>query len=303
MLRLEGYYTGKELPARNSQTWFSPSPSLPERDFSIYALALVFHSTHAAFATDWALSETFAWGEGVYGNFSLRLGHRPWRFSLAGDGVGGRFSDRTGSATGTGLRLAARAERFWPRSGLLRFQGNLRSSGLEEPFDRGSVSVYYRPSAPTAAARRESTSFIRFTRASLSLGRDARKTDKSIDTMSGLAGFNMGPFTTAFSLALNNNSMLGEESGSLFQFPLFETFDSFKIGGELGWRTAGFPVGNLDLRTRLGYTIRAEKEPILDFSVNCAFRPGRWGRVSLRIASTDFPEKWNYTLSWRFETR
>ena len=308
-IRVEGFYAAKDLAPRDSSAWFSASPPLPERDFNIYALTLFFHSANASFATDWAWSETFAWGKGLYGNFSLRMGNRPWRFSLAGDGVGGRFADRSGAITASGFRLAARGERFWPRSGLLRFQTNLRSSGLEEAFDRGSLSIYYRPSAPTAAERRESTSVIRFTRSSLSLNRDARNPQKANDTLNALAGFNMGPFTTVFSFALKSNSWLGEENEHIFQYPLFESFESFRIGGELGWKAQGFRIfsgagaSNFDLRTRLGYTIRAEKDPFFDFSVNGSFRPGRWGRISLRVACTEFPEKWNYTLSWRFETR
>jgi len=309
VIRLEGFYSGKELAPRNSSTWFSASPPLPERDFNIYALALLFHLPQAAFATDWAWSETYAWGEGLYGNFSLRLGHRPWRLSLAGDGVGGRFADRSGAITNTGFRLAARGERFWPRSGLLRIQGSVRSSGLEEPFDRGSFSAYYRPSAPTATQRRESTALIRFTRASLSLGRDARNKDKAADTLNALTAFNIGPFSTVYTFTLSNKSKLTNEAGSLFQYPLLETFESYKVGGEVIWRAPNLQLGNIvsagtfELRTRLGYMVRAEKDPILDFSVNCSFRPGRWGRVSLRVASTDFPEKWNYTLNWRFEHR
>ena len=308
VIRLEGFYTRKELAPRDSSAWFSTSPPLPERDFNIYALGLVFHTSQVAFGTDWAWSETYAWGEGVYGNFSLRLGHRPWRLSLAADGVGGRFADRSGDTTNPGFRLAYRGEYFWPRSGLLRVQGSLRSQGLEEAFDRGSFSLYYRPSAPTAAERRDSSSLIRFTRASVSLGRDARQTDKTADTLSILAAFNTGPFNTAFTFTLNNISALNDESGSLFQYPLFETFDSFRASGELIWRGPNFrfanfaSVGSFDLRTRLGYTIQAEKDGILDFSVSCSFRPGTWGRVTLRIASTDFPEKWNYTLSWRLQT-
>ena len=307
VIRLEGFYTQKELPMRDSSTWFSSSPPLPERDFAIYAMGLAFHSGLLAFATDLAWSETYAWGEGLYGNFTLRLGHRPWRLSLAADAAGGRFADRGGAATNTGLRLAGRTEYFWPRSGLLRVQGSLRSRGLEEVFDRFSFSAYYRRPAPTALERRENTSLVRFSRAQVSLGRDARQTGKSADSLNALAAFNVGLFNTALTLSLNNISALGNENGGLFQFPLFETFDSFRAGGEIIWRAPNFRLfnfansGSFDLRTRLGYTIRSEREPILDFSVNCSFRPGRWGRVSFRIASTDFPEKWNYTLSWRFE--
>jgi hypothetical protein len=273
---------------------------LPERDFDIYALGFNFFLPQASFATDWAWSETFAWGEGLYGNFALRLGNKPWRFSLAGDGAEGRFADRNGSTAGTGFRVAAKGEHFWPRSGLLRFQSTFRSPGLEEDFDRGSLSIYYRPSAPTAAEKRNQTFPLRFTRSSLSVNRDARKAEKTADTLNALAGFNVGPFSTAFSVALHSFSSLNDESGSLFQFPAFETFDSFKISGELSWKPQIKKINSLDLRTRLGYTVREKKDDIWDFSVNASVRPGKWGRIGLRIASTDFPEKWNYTLSWRF---
>ena len=297
-LRLEGFYTGKTLPPRKASTWFSASPSLPEREFDIYAIGMIFNVSRFAFATDWTISETFAWGRGVYGNFALRFGNKPWRFSLAGDGASNRFADRNGAMAGAGFRLAARGERFWPRSGLLRFQGTIRSPGPEETFNRGNFSVYFRPSAPSAAERRANARPIRFTRASIGFNRDARNTKKVSDSMDMLAAFNFGPISSVFSCSLHSLSRLDEKGDamSMFHFPVFENFESFRISGELGWKP-----GILDLRTRLGYTIRAEKDPIWDLSFNCSVRPGRWGRIGLKIASADFPEKWEYTLSWRFD--
>ena len=302
VLRLEGFYTQKTLAPRNASTWFSAAPPLPERDFNAYAVGASFDSQHIAFATDWAFSETFAWGQGLYGNASLRLGNRPWRFSLAGDGAGSRFADRSGSTAGPGFRLAARGERFWPRSGLMRLQTTLRSPALDEGFNRGSLSAYYRPSAPSAAARRNDPNAIRFSRASLSMNRDARNPEKTADTLNALAAFNMGPFSSVFYGSLHSLSSLDAHSGMpLLGFPVFESFDSFRLSGELGWKLSNFSLGDLDLRSRLGYTIRAEKENLWDLSLNASLRPGKWGRIGLRIASTDFPERWNYTLSWRFE--
>jgi len=295
-LRVEGFYTEKELAARKPSSWFSSSPPLPERDFEIYALNLIFYSPFVLLAADGAFSETFAWGRGAYGNFSLRLGNRPWRFSFAGDAASSRFVDRSGSAAGAGLRVSAKGELFQPRSGLLRLQSTLRSPGLEEDFNRGNISLYYRPSAPTAAVRRENPNLIRMSRASLYLNRDARNPEKTADTLNALVGYHFGPFSTVFSGSLNSLSRLTGDEAILFQTPIFENFESLRVSAELGWRPNIF-----DLRFRLGHTFRAEKDPIWDFSVNCSVRPGRWGRVGLRIASTDFPEKWNYTLSWRFE--
>jgi hypothetical protein len=304
-MRLEGFYTRKELAPRNSSTWFSATPPLPEREFNIYALGTIFNSPFAGFAADWAFSETYAWGQGVYGNFSMRLGNKPWRFSLAGDGAGSRFADRSGSTAGAGFRLAAKGERFQPRSGLFRLQSTIRSPGLEEDFNRLSFSAYFRPSAPTAAAKRNDPNRVRFSRASLTLNRDARKPEKTADAINALTGFNFGPLSTVFSCSLHNISCLEEDLGisPLLSFPVFETFDSFKVSGELGYKPPNFHFGSLDLKTTLGYTTRAEKDPLWDFSLNCSYKPGKWGRVGLKIASTDFPEKWNYTLSWRFETQ
>ena len=304
-IRLEGFYTGKELPERKASAWFSAAPPLPERDFDIYALGFIFNSPEAAFATDWAWSQTYAWGEGLYGNFAFRLGNKPWRFSLAGDGAEGRFAGRSGAAAGTGFRLAAKGERFWSRSGLLRFRGELRAAGIGESFSRGNTSVYYRPSAPSAAEKRNAASILRFTRASLTASRDARKPWKTADSLSALTGFNLGPFSSAFSFSLHSLSSLEEEN--IFQLNAFESFDSFKVSGELGWKPPKLHIGTsdlkIDLKTRLGYTIRAEKDSILELSLNSSIKPGKWGRIGLKIASTDFPEKWNYTLSWRFDAK
>jgi hypothetical protein len=301
-IRLEGFYTRKELSPRNVSSWFSAAPPLPERDFNIYALSASFNSSTVAVATDWAFSETFAWGRGVYGNIALRLGNKPWCFSLAGDGAGSRFADRNGSTAGGGFRLAAKGERFWPRSGLLRFQGTVRSSGLGEDLNRGGLSVYFRPSAPTAATKRNDPFRVRFSRSSLSLNRDARNPEKTSDSLDALAGFNFGPLTTVFSFSLDSLSHLDETSGSpLFGAPFFETFDSFKVSGELGWKPLNFRFGSLDLKARLGYTLREGKKNLWEPSLNCSFKPGKWGRFSLKIASIDFPEKWNYTFGWRLE--
>jgi hypothetical protein len=302
-IRLEGFYTGKKLPQRKAAAWFSAAPPLPERDFSIYALGFIFNSPTAAFATDWAWSQTHFWGEGLYGNFALRLGNKPWRFSLAGDGAEGRFADRSGATAGTGFRLAAKGERFWPRSGLLRFSGDIRSAAIGESFNRGSASIYFRPSAPSAAEKRNAPSLFRFTRASLSVARDARKPKQTADSISAQAGFSLGPVSSAFSFSLHSLSLLGDEN--LFQFPAFENFDSFKVSGELDWKPPKLRIGvidlNSELKTTLGCTIRAGKNPLWELSFNGSIKPGKWGRIALKIASTDFPGRWNFNLSWRFE--
>jgi hypothetical protein len=133
------------------------------------------------------------------------------------------------------------------------------------------------------------------------MSRDSRNPEKTADVMDALAGFNFGPFSQVFSCSLH--SLSGLDGAALFALPAFENYDSFKVSGELGWKPSGSRLGALDLKTRLGYTFRAVKDPLWDISINCSVRPGKWGRVALKAASPDFPNRWNYTLSWRFETR
>ena len=299
-LEIEGFYTRRVLPPRKVTTWFSAAPPLPERDFDIYALGMIFDSPHAAFAADWAWSKTFAWGRGVYGNFALRLGNKPWRFSLAGDGAGDRFAGRDGSTDSAGFRLAAKGEYFWTGSGYLRFMGIFRSPAPGKAFEQGSLSVYFRPSAPTAAAGKNAFP-VRFSRASAEFSRDARTPGKTASTLDALLGFNSGPLSTVFSCCLSSLSCLDENERTppLFQGRVFETFQSFKVSGELGWKPLNKSFCAFNLSSKLSYTIRAEKDPLWELSFNTSVKPGTWGRLSLNIAATDLPEKWNYTLSWR----
>ena len=292
---LEGFYTQKELPERRATSWFSSTPSLPARDFRIYALGFLFDAPLLGLAADWALSETFGWGRGGYGNFSLRLGSRPWRFSLGLDGASDRFSDRSGHTAGPGLRIAGRLEHLRPRTGLFRIQGSVRAAASDEAFSRSSLSLYYRPSSPRAADIRAGLPFFRFSRASLEFNRDARRLDRTSDSLSALGAIMAGPLSIVLSGTYQAWSVLELEEEGAFQGPYFEAYESFKLSGELG-----FSRGIFSIQARGGCLFRAERENIKDLSVNVSFRPGSWGRISMRLASTELPRKWNYTLSWRY---
>ena len=289
--RVEAYYTQMALPQRNIGTWFSSSPPLPEREFNLYALSFVFNSSLIGMGSDIAYSQTMFYGSGIYANFALRIGNRPWRLSLSGDGASSRFVDRLGNNTGEGLRMAARYEYFWPRSGLFRIQLSLRSPGISENFNRFNFSIYYRPSAPTASQRREESFLVRFNRVSISFNRDARTPEKTLDVLDFNTAYTFGSVRGSFSSSLSGTVNLITAQGRLF----FSEIDSFKnsAGISFGW-------GIFTLGTNLGFAIRPERKAILDFSVNLSAQFGRTGRISLRIACTEFPGRWNYTLSWRY---
>ena len=288
---LDAYHTKRTLTERKISTWFSSSPPLPERESAINALSFVINSNSFGIAADWAYSETFAYGKGLYSNFAIRIGNRPWRFSLTGDGASSRFVDRNGANTGNGFRTAVKLEHFMPRSGLLRVQGTFRSPGINESFNRANLSIYYRPSSPTAAERRESNSILRFNRASLTFNRDARNTEKILDTYDAMIGYSLGPLSGTFNSSIQTLSNME----SLYSMVFFRGLDSIKFGGNMSVKPLIFNIG-----TGLAYTYRVEKDPIWEFSLNVSVNPGKWGRLGFRIASTNFPNRWNYTLSWRY---
>ena len=292
--RLEGFYTHRLLDARDTNSWFSLSAPLPEREFRLFVLGTALETRYIGVAADLAYSEVFAWGQDIYGNAAFRLGNRPWRLSLAAEGTGSRYVDRAGNTSAQGFRLAGRLERQWIRSGLFRFNTVLRSPGWAEDFERGSMQIYFRPSAPPG----RTLPLFRFSRASLSLGRNAVNPMKTEDSLDVLAAFNLRTLRLVVTGSLDSQSVFDADKSPfpLLIAPGFENFGSAKFSAE-----AAYNIKGLQLRHKIGYMIRAEREPIWDFSLHGALRMGKLGRVSLRIAAPEFPDKWNYALSWRME--
>jgi hypothetical protein len=304
--RLEGFYTQKTLPPRKAQSWFSASPPLPERDFRFYAMGTVFSVPAFGLASDWAFSETFAYGRDMYGNAALRFGNRPWRLSLAADGAGNRFVGRDGAIVKEGFRLGGRLERLGTRSGLYRLSGEFRGStdprrgfpsawGWGETFEQGLVSLYLRPS--TRPLKKSALPWG-FSRASLSLDRDGRIREKTEDTVKGTINFNLGPVRTGFSGAYTALTAFTEERPPPLPLPpAFGDFSSAKIAGEISWSP-----GIFQFRAKLGYTAKKDKESLWDTSFYGAAKIGKQGRWSFKIAAPDFPREWNYTISWRLNS-
>jgi hypothetical protein len=59
---------------------------------------------------------------------------------------------------------------------------------------------------------------------------------------------------------------------------------------------------NLQFKTKSGYTHNTKTEEIWDISLGTAIR-FKQGRLGFKAASPVFPEKWNFTVSWRAEKK
>ncbi|MDR1858839.1 MAG: hypothetical protein LBQ69_05165 [Treponema sp.] len=330
-LMLEGFYTSAELPARQSSSWFSDPPPLPARDFRLGAASLMFAMPYVSLSSDWAWSETFAYGSGVYGNLGIRLDlprswaeagtakPGPWSVSLAADGMTDRYVGRDGASPAGGLRTAGKVEWKGPRSSLFRANTLLRSPGLEEPFDRSSTGLYYRFPALSARAGIGKAFPLRLSRASLSADRNASDLGKISDGIDAALGLSLGlppmqfpavflprtaaknPKPKSYPLGINLSTSVdflgsGEEVPSPYPFfPPSQEFDSAKASCEFIWSP-----GIFQFRNRWGYTAYAKKDDQWDASFSAAVRFSH-GRFGVKIAFPVFPDKWNCTLSWRFE--
>jgi hypothetical protein len=296
LVRLEGFYTRRELAERTSSTWFSMEPALPGRDTRLFAGTLVVNIPSFGFAADFAFSETFGFGRDYYGNLGLRFGDRPWRLSLAGDGAGSRYVDSSGAVPGAGLRGAVRLERRGRKSSLFRLNALVRGPGPEEPdtgpgvwdfasmvksFNRRSLELYYRlpgTSAPLALSR-----------FSLSLDRDGRDREKTLDSAGALAALKLGPVDSVSQGKITGGAGEGYD------------FVSGRVSQSLSWTwRPGTQKRALAVRfsARAGYGKTAGKEGVWDASFSAAVR-GKRSRLGLTVAAPKLPGKWEYTVSWR----
>jgi len=313
-LLLETFYTGKTLPQTNGKTWFSDPPPLVQREFHLYSAGILFSNQLISASSDFAFSQTFAWGNDIYCNFGITLTPaiknstgrlRPLSISLAADGAGERFTGRDGSSLKAGFRSAAKVEWKGKSNSLLRINTILRSPGIEDQFNRGSAGVYYK--FPSNAA---SLNFpIKLTRISFSADRNSENQLKIDDNFSFSAAFNINPPKTGKKSQFKSSplgitfsgSIKGETSSdsSPFLYPIpFGSeknpwnWKSASVNCELYWA----PL-NIQLRSKVGVSFFPEKEEKLDLSISAAVRFRQY-KVTLKAASPDFPEKWNWTISW-----
>jgi hypothetical protein len=284
-LHIEGFYTGKTLAPRKADTWFSKKPPLPERDFDLYALSLVYTAPVFGVASDLAFSDTFAFGSDMYANLGFRVGNRPWQVSLALDGAGSRYVGRDGSAPGAGFRSGFNVERFGKLGSMFRLKGELRAGGLGEPFERGLWSAYYRFPSKFGALP------VRPTRVSLSLSRNASNLEKIEDKVELTAGFAWALLRFSLSGALYG-VFSSEEWPVVFPLPDSQDFSSARLGTD-----ASYSIWALQIRMALGYTARKDRDALWDVSLGASLRGGP-GRLGVTLKCEDF-QKWGYTMSWR----
>jgi len=307
-LTLETLYTTRTLPPTRITAWFSDPPRLPERDFHLYAGSFHFSSPSFALSSDFALSQTFAWGEGIYSNLGITFTPllssgrraRPLTISLAADGAEGRFVNRDGVNLNEGFRGAAKIDWRGSGSSMLRVNSVLRSGGFGETFNRSSSGIFYHfPVLPMNNSG--DGSLIRFTRISLSADRNAENSLKINDSYSGSLGLNFNPQQGVNPIRITlSGSIKGFREDCPYFYPIPAGNNSWNrestaVNCEFFWSWK-----NIQLRSRVGITVFSEKEEKWDFSASAAVR-FRQGRLSLRAAAEDFPEKWNWTISWRLE--
>ena len=307
-LRAEGFYTQQRLDPSYPSTWFSFPPPLPERDFRLGGAGLFFTAPFFSAAFDGAYSETFAWGRDMYGNLAFRLGDKPWQVSAGVEAAGSRFVDRDGSATGAGFRAAVRVDRKGKGASLFRTGLTLRGPGIGESLNRGNAVVSYRfPSSlkfPLPEGIKPLGVTFRPGTVSLTAARDGRNRETISDSFDAGISFYLGPLRTAFNAAL----ICVTDTASY-------EFNTAKISGELSYYTGPF-----QFRTRAGYTGTRSKSPAWDLSWYVSVRGKREivnvrehsllprrlnfpGRFSVKVSSSDFPEKWACDLSWRLEVQ
>lgn len=291
--RLEGFYTDKELPPRTASTWFSKEPPLPPREFRIFGVGTVFSSPLFILAMDFANSETFAFGHGIYANIGVRFGGKtsraslPWAVSFAGDGVSERYVGRDGAEPGGGFRYAAKFEYFGKNNALFRIGTNIRAGHFGGDFERGSGEFYYRFPVFRNAP-------VQFSRVSFNLTRNASKVP-ILDDYEAIAGLNLWKFRTFFSISLSSLSW----SQAPFPYPLIDAaskWKSIKLSGDVSYRLRLFL-----LSAKTGYLIQDEKKSLWNLSLSSSLYR-KHSRFTFKVSSEDLVqnfENWFMTVSWR----
>ena len=301
-LVIENFYFGKTLPPSKVSKWFSYPPPLPEREFDLYAAAVLFSCPDFSISSDFALSDTFAWGADFYANLGVSISpllpsgtrtagsiKRPLLISLAADVSGERFVNRDGANLKEGFRTAAKIEWKSRYSSLLRINTVLRFSSFGGDLSHVSAGVYYR--FPSSA---RNTSLFRLTRISFSADRNSENPLKIGDGYSGNIGVGIrNLFTVNFAGSLKGLTVTDDAISDW-------NWTSAAANCEVIWSPKNKNKNiNLQFRPRVECNFFAEKDEKWELSLNSSVR-FKYGRISFKVSSPDFPDKWNWTLTWRY---
>jgi hypothetical protein len=300
----EMFYTERMIAPVELTPWFSNPPPLPERDFRLFAAGLLYKDANISLSSDFAQSETFAWGSDFYANLGvslsppLKIGSRahPLLISFAADGSGPRFVNRDGAHYAEGFRTAAKIEWRDRYNSLLKLDTVLRAETMGQVFNRSSTGIYYR-----FPAKRD-VSLLNISTISLSANRNAVNHLKINDSYSGNLGINLNlkqfalknPLRIYLAGAINGTST-SDINPNPYPIPSEWNWESAKFSWEFVWTH-----GILQLRSKTGCAIFAEKDEKWDFSASVSGR-FRQGRLTIKAATSDFPKKWNFSASWRLE--
>ena len=298
---MEAFYAEKTLPQGRTGTWFSETPPLPERESRLYAAGFLFKSPVFSVSSDYAMSETFAWGTGFYTNLGLSLFIKPILISFAADGAGNRYVNRDGVNYKEGYRNALKIDLKGRYNSLIRLSTTLRSPAYGMDFNRSSVNFYYR--APVSASKMKNKA-LWLSRISFYADRNAENPLKINDSFSGYLGFSVSlrklgiinPLRLNFSGSVKglNRQENPWDSPSLFPFPDKSwNWSSSSVSSEFI-----FSYKMIQIRSKAGITFFEEKNENLDFSIGltCRFKQNR---INMKIESPNYPEKWNWAIFWR----
>jgi len=312
-VNLEGFYSGRTGGARKLSSWFSTEPPLPERDTKLAAVNLSILHPLVSLSSDWAFSETFAYGRGTYANLGLTTNLKPWRISLAGDFATSRYVGRDGTAPGAGFRGAARVERKGIRSSLFRLSTTLRGPELGKELNRSSTSIYYRFPAPRVSKNDTPSGWAlfkpRIARISLTLNRDARDLSLILDSYDALLALGFGPLGLTISGGITLKSTVDYQVQP-FPVPVFSKGgEGTGVSGPYGGKAAGELTWNpwlLQFRAKTVCNIDKKGERLWDASLYASFHK-KPIRLSLKVAAEKLPktsvEDLKYTISWSLEKR
>ena len=315
------------LPARDTRL-FAGSASFIVPVFALTA-DLAFSETFA-FGKDYYGSLGLRFGNKPW-RFSLAhdaAGSRYVDSSGGNPGAGFRTAarlERWGKKTGL-FRLTALFRGPGPDEGFTKALGEGDFTGIIQSFNRMSGELYYR--FPVNSGK--DTSSFSFTRFSFSIGRDSRNEKKVLDSGGTMAAFKLGPVNSIsegkFSLFNRNKSTGIEEAGC--------QFNSFKLSQYFSWTIyspivrkppakssmpeensvpGAKPTGTeeksgsgkkssftVQFSTRVSYEKTINKEGIWGTSFSASFRT-RKNRLTIKAATSNFPQKWEYTVSWRLQ--